>query len=101
MIGKRKQIVWQIEKKLAADDARPVIFYPHAANCWQPYVKGLTIMSNSIYNGWRFEDLWLDKYLPPQPANTPAGSRRGEWAWTLMVNSIDNGSRFEDLWLDL
>jgi hypothetical protein len=22
--------------------------------------KGLTIMSNSIYNGWRFEDLWLD-----------------------------------------
>ncbi len=58
--GKRKQIVWQIEKKLAADDARPVIFYPHAANCWQPQVKGLTIMANSIYNGWRFEDLWLD-----------------------------------------
>jgi peptide/nickel transport system substrate-binding protein len=60
-IGKRKQMVWQIEKKLAADDARPVIFYPHAANCWQPYVKGLTIMTNSIYNGWRFEDLWLDR----------------------------------------
>ncbi len=34
--GKRKQIVWQIEKKLAEDDARPVIFYPRAANCWQP-----------------------------------------------------------------
>jgi hypothetical protein len=31
------------------------------ANCWQPQVKGLTIMANSIYNGWRFENLWLDK----------------------------------------
>jgi len=25
------------------------------ASCRQPYVKGLTIMVNSIYNGWRFE----------------------------------------------
>jgi hypothetical protein len=24
-------------------------------------VKGLTIMTNSIYNGWRMEDVWLDK----------------------------------------
>jgi hypothetical protein len=23
--------------------------------------KRLTIMSNSIYNGWRMEDVWLDK----------------------------------------
>ncbi len=28
---------------------------------WYPQVKGLTIMANSIYNGWRFEDVWLDK----------------------------------------
>jgi peptide/nickel transport system substrate-binding protein len=27
----------------------------------QPQVKGVTIMVNSIYNGWRFEDVWLDK----------------------------------------
>jgi hypothetical protein len=27
----------------------------------QLQVKGLTIHANSIYNGWRFEDLWLDK----------------------------------------
>jgi peptide/nickel transport system substrate-binding protein len=57
---KRQKLVWEIERKLAEDDARPVIFYPHVANCWQPQVKGLTIMANSIYNGWRFEDLWLD-----------------------------------------
>ena len=24
-------------------------------------MKGLTIMVNSIYDGWRFEDVWLDK----------------------------------------
>jgi peptide/nickel transport system substrate-binding protein len=38
-----------------------VLFYPAGATCWQPYVNGLTIMANSIYNGWRFEDIWLDK----------------------------------------
>src|ERR1700726_678603 len=58
---KRKGLVWEIERKLAEDDARPIIFYPRAATCWHPYVKGLTIMVNSIYNGWRFEDVWVDK----------------------------------------
>jgi|GEM_PF-4433719 len=29
--------------------------------CWQPYFKGLTIMVDSIYNGWRFEDVWQAK----------------------------------------
>jgi hypothetical protein len=28
---------------------------------WQPRVKGLTAMVNSIVNGWRMEDVWLDK----------------------------------------
>ncbi|HEX3952623.1 MAG TPA: ABC transporter substrate-binding protein [Stellaceae bacterium] len=60
-VEKRKQIVWQLERKLADAAIRPVLFYPVAASCWQPYVKGLTIMVNSIYNGWRMEDVWLDK----------------------------------------
>jgi len=29
--------------------------------CWDPALKGLTVMVNSIYNGWRMEDVWLDK----------------------------------------
>ena len=57
---KRKQLVWAIEKKLADDDARPILFYPRAANCYYPKVKGLVTQVNSIYNGQRFEDLWLD-----------------------------------------
>ena len=58
---KRKRPVWEIERKLAEDGARPIIFYNRGGSCWQPYVKGLTIMVNSITNGWRMEDVWLDK----------------------------------------
>jgi len=46
---------------LAEAAVRPVIFYPRGATCQQPWVKGLTVMNNSIYNGWRMEDVWLDK----------------------------------------
>jgi peptide/nickel transport system substrate-binding protein len=59
--ARRKQLVWAIEKKLAEDGARPIIFYSRGATCWQPHVKGLTIMVNSIFNGNRREDIWLDK----------------------------------------
>jgi peptide/nickel transport system substrate-binding protein len=58
---KRKQLVWQIERRLAEDGARPIIFYPRGGTCSQPYVKGLVTMVNSIYNGYRMEDVWLDK----------------------------------------
>ena len=58
---KRKELAWEIERKLAADNARPIVYYNRGAVCWQPYVKGLTVMVNSIYNGWRMEDVWLDK----------------------------------------
>jgi peptide/nickel transport system substrate-binding protein len=60
-IEKRRKIVWEIERKLAEDGARPAIFYPVSAACWQPYFKGHTMMVNGNYNGWRFEDAWLDK----------------------------------------
>jgi peptide/nickel transport system substrate-binding protein len=60
-VNKRKQLVWDIDKKLQEDVARPIILHARAATCWQPYVKGITIMSNSSYNGFRYEDVWLDK----------------------------------------
>jgi peptide/nickel transport system substrate-binding protein len=58
---KRKKLVWEIEKRLADDAARPVISHNVANTCWTPQVKGIVLQSNSIYNGWRFEDIWLDK----------------------------------------
>ncbi len=59
--GRRKELLWAIERKLAEDVARPIIFYGRAGTCWQPYVKGLTMMVNSIFSGNRREDTWLDK----------------------------------------
>ena len=58
---KRKKLVWQIEKALADDVARPITDYNVANTCWDPKVKGVLLQVNSIYNGWRFEDVWLDK----------------------------------------
>jgi len=58
---KRKQLVWEIDQRLQQEGARPIIYYGRGATCWQPYVKGLTTMTNGIYNGWRMEDVWLDK----------------------------------------
>jgi peptide/nickel transport system substrate-binding protein len=58
---KRKKLVWEIDKRLQEDGARPIIFHTRNSTCMQQQVKGLTIMVNSIYNGWRMEDLWLDK----------------------------------------
>jgi peptide/nickel transport system substrate-binding protein len=46
---------------LQEDGARLIIYHPRGATCWQPRLKGLTTMVNSIYNGYRFEDVWLDE----------------------------------------
>jgi len=56
----RRRLVWEIDKKLQEDLARPIIHHWRAATCWWPRVKGLVIMVNSQFNGYRFEDVWLD-----------------------------------------
>ena len=33
-LQKRHEMVWEIERKLAQDVARPIIFYPRSASCW-------------------------------------------------------------------
>jgi peptide/nickel transport system substrate-binding protein len=58
---KRRKIVWDIERILVEDAARPIILHGLSGNCWQPYVKGYVAHDNSIYNNTRFEDTWLDK----------------------------------------
>ena len=57
---KRRQLVWEIERRLARDASRPIIFYTRVATCWHKRVKGLTMMANSVFNGFRFEDVWLE-----------------------------------------
>jgi len=58
---KRKKLVWEIEARLAEDVARPVLYHNRSGTCWAPYVKGYKPMVNSIYNGMRWEGVWLDK----------------------------------------
>jgi peptide/nickel transport system substrate-binding protein len=58
---KRRKIVWDIERILVEDAARPIILHSSAGNCWQPHVKNYKPHDNSQYNFSRFEDVWLDK----------------------------------------
>ena len=60
-IEARKKLVWEIDKKLQEDGARPVIQHDWGATCWRPEVKGVNLAVNTIYNHWRFEDVWLDR----------------------------------------
>ena len=59
--AKRKKLVWEIDKKLQEDVARPIIAHLRAATCRQPYVKEITTMVNSFFNGYRYEDVWMDR----------------------------------------
>jgi len=49
---KRKTMVWEIERKLAEDGARPIIFYAPAGNCRQPYVNGLRFFADRAAKKW-------------------------------------------------
>jgi peptide/nickel transport system substrate-binding protein len=58
---KRRKLAWEVERRLADDASRPVLLYSRFATCMQPQLKGLVTMTNSRFNGWRMEDVWLDK----------------------------------------
>ena len=59
--ARRKQIVWEIERTLIRDVARPIIFHGKASTCWHPHVKNWLQQENSIYNNSRYEQVWLEK----------------------------------------
>ena len=58
---KRRKLVWEIDKQLQEDGARPIIYHNTGATCWHPHVKNMTTSENSVYNGFRYERVWLDK----------------------------------------
>lgn len=60
-IDARRKLVWEIDKKLQEDGARPMIYHAKAGTCWWPRVHGLETATNSIYNHWRFDTVWLDQ----------------------------------------
>ena len=58
---KRRQMVWDIDRRIQNDVARPIILHMRGGTCWAPELHGFTPMVNSSYNGYRYEDLWLDR----------------------------------------
>jgi hypothetical protein len=78
---KRKRMVWEIDKKLQEDGARPIIYHLLSGTCWQPQVRGLTIMVNSISNGWRaraVREVLTGRIPVPPTASHVAGCRLTE-----------------------
>ena len=59
--AKRKEIAWEIDRKLTQEAVRPMIYYLRGGTCWRPELKNMSVMVNSIFNGWRMEDVWLDR----------------------------------------
>ena len=59
-LAKRKAMVWEIDRRLQDDVARPIIMYPQGGTCWHDKVHGFVPMTNSAANGYRFEDLWIE-----------------------------------------
>ena len=59
--AKRKKLVWEAERRIVEDVARPIILHNRAATCFGQHVKGVTSHDNSLYNSWRMEEAWLDR----------------------------------------
>ena len=59
-VDKRKKLVWEIDKKLQEDVARPIIFHASTAPAGSPMSRDHR-HGEQLYNGYRYEDVWLDK----------------------------------------
>ncbi|HET7341841.1 MAG TPA: ABC transporter substrate-binding protein [Methylomirabilota bacterium] len=59
--AKRLAIVNEIDRKLQADGARPILGWGKQYEAYWPRVKGWAVHENSIYNVSRRQDVWLDK----------------------------------------
>jgi peptide/nickel transport system substrate-binding protein len=58
--GKRRQLVWEIDKKLVTDVARIGFGFRYQFNPRWPYVKNL-VPHQTAYSWGRMQDVWLDK----------------------------------------
>jgi peptide/nickel transport system substrate-binding protein len=59
--AKRLALVNEIDRKLQADGARPVLGWGKQHWVAWPHVKGWALHENSIYNVSRRQDVWMDK----------------------------------------
>ena len=57
---RRLKMVWEIQRKLEADVARPMLGWRNEYFTRWPYVKNL-LPRNALYNYGRMQEVWLDK----------------------------------------
>jgi peptide/nickel transport system substrate-binding protein len=57
---KRLRMVWEIQKKLEMDVARPMLGWRKAYFAQWPFVKNL-VPHHSLYNWGRMDEVWLDR----------------------------------------
>lgn len=57
---RRQKIVWEIQRKLEADVARPMLSWRNEYFTQWPYVKNL-VPHHSLYNYGRMQEVWLDR----------------------------------------
>jgi peptide/nickel transport system substrate-binding protein len=57
---KRLKLVWEIQRRLEADVARPMLGWRNEYFTQWPYVKNL-VPHHSLYNYGRMQDVWLDR----------------------------------------
>ena len=58
--AKRLKLVWDIQRRLEAEVARPMLGWRNEYFTHWPYVKNL-LPQNSLYNYARMQEVWLDK----------------------------------------
>jgi peptide/nickel transport system substrate-binding protein len=59
--AKRLKLVNEIDRKLQAEGARPILGWAKQYAVYWPRVKAFPQHENSIFNTSRFQDVWLDK----------------------------------------
>src|SRR5437016_1703281 len=59
--AKRLKLVHEIDRKLQAEGARPILGWGKQYAVYWPRVKAFAQHDNSIFNTSRFQDVWLDK----------------------------------------
>jgi peptide/nickel transport system substrate-binding protein len=59
--AKRLKLVNEIDRKLQADGARPILGWGKQYAVYWPHVKNYPQHENSIYNISRLQDVWLDR----------------------------------------
>ena len=65
--AKRREIVWQMERKVLTDLPRVPVRYVSEGMAWWPWVKNFHDVDPGYYNNVTMEEVWLDRDHPGYP----------------------------------